>query len=49
MKVILFSSVLLALATADSCTDCTSVVSAIKARLTSEESIAGQGVCKTRW
>merc|ERR1719433_1719204 len=43
MKAFIFSSALLALATADSCSDCTAVVSTIAARLSSEESIAAQG------
>merc|ERR1719458_2130575 len=43
MKAFLFSSALLALAAADSCTDCTAVVSAIAARSMSEESLAAQG------
>merc|ERR1719402_1739986 len=42
MKAFLFSSALLALAVADSCSDCTAVVSTIAARLSSEESIAAQ-------
>merc|ERR1712130_572754 len=42
MKVFLFSSALLALAVADSCSDCTAVVSTIGAYLSSEESIANQ-------
>merc|ERR1711970_564039 len=42
MKVFLFSSALLAVAAADSCSDCTAVVSTIAARLMSEESIAAQ-------
>merc|ERR1711971_864452 len=37
------SSALLAVALADSCTDCTAVVSTIAARLSSEESLAAQG------
>ena len=44
LKVFLFSSALLAVATADTCTDCTAVVSTIAARLMSEESLAAQGV-----
>ena len=44
MKVFLFSSVFLALAAADTCSDCTAVVSTIAARLSSEESLAAQGV-----
>ena len=44
LKVFIFSSALLALATADSCSDCTAVVSTIAARLSSEESIAVQQV-----
>merc|ERR1712038_2129163 len=43
MKVFIFSSALLALATADTCSDCTAVVSTIAARLSSQESIAAQG------
>jgi len=42
MRAFIFSSVLLALATADTCSDCTAVVSTIAARLSSEESIAAQ-------
>merc|ERR1719433_2477910 len=42
MKAFIFSSALLALAAADSCSDCTAVVSTIAARLMSEESIAAQ-------
>merc|ERR1711934_174003 len=43
MKVLLFfSSVVVALAAADTCSDCTAVVNAIQARLMSEESIAAQ-------
>merc|ERR1711884_829756 len=42
MKVLLFSSVFVALAGADTCSDCTAVVNAIQARLMSEESIAAQ-------
>merc|ERR1712212_1106842 len=42
MKAFIFSSVLLALATADTCSDCTAVVSTIAARLSSEESVAAQ-------
>ena len=44
MKAFIFSSVLLALAAADTCSDCTAVVSTIAARLSSEESIAAQQV-----
>ena len=44
LKVFLFSSALLALAAADSCSDCTAVVSTIGAYLSSEESIANQQV-----
>merc|ERR1719433_1621421 len=53
MKAFIFSSALLALAAADSCSDCTAVVSTIAARLSSEESIASQqailvgGLCPT--
>merc|ERR1719356_363625 len=43
MKAFIFSSALLALAVADTCTDCTAVVSTIAARLSSEESLAAQG------
>merc|ERR1719460_1258388 len=43
MKAFLFSSALLAVAMADTCTDCTAVVSTIAARLMSEESLAAQG------
>merc|ERR1719331_3254462 len=43
MKAFLFSSALLAVAMADTCTDCTAVVSTIGARLMSEESLAAQG------
>jgi len=43
MKAFLFSSALLAVAMADTCTDCTAVVSTIQARLMSEESLAAQG------
>ena len=46
IEVFLFSSVLLAWASADSCSDCTSVVNVVKARLMSEESIQQQGVLK---
>merc|ERR1711970_467449 len=42
MRAFIFSSVLLALAAADTCSDCTAVVSTIAARLSSEESIAAQ-------
>merc|ERR1719249_270768 len=42
MKAFIFSSALLALAVADTCSDCTAVVSTIAARLSSEESIAAQ-------
>ena len=44
MKAFIFSSALLALAVADTCSDCTAVVSTIAARLSSEESLAAQGV-----
>merc|ERR550525_1603615 len=53
MKAFIFSSALLAVALADTCTDCTAVVSTIAARLSSEESIAAQqgilvgGLCPT--
>merc|ERR1711997_651579 len=43
MKVFIFSSALLALAAANSCSDCTAVVSTIAARLSTEESLAAQG------
>jgi len=43
MKAFIFSSALLAVALADSCSDCTAVVSTIAARLSSEESLAAQG------
>merc|ERR550525_2266409 len=43
MKAFIFSSALLAVAMADTCTDCTAVVSTIGARLMSEESLAAQG------
>ena len=43
-KAFIFSSALLALAAADSCSDCTAVVSTIAARAMSEESLAAQGV-----
>merc|ERR1719184_594740 len=43
MKVFIFSSALLALAAADTCSDCTAVVSTIAARLSTEESLAAQG------
>merc|ERR1712010_139304 len=52
MKAFIFSAVL-ALAAADTCTDCTAVVNFIAARLTTEESIAAQsavlvgGLCPT--
>merc|ERR550525_1466022 len=42
MKAFIFSSALLAVALADTCTDCTAVVSTIAARLSSEESIVLQ-------
>ena len=44
MKAFIFSSALLAVAVADTCSDCTAVVSTIAARLSSEESIAVQQV-----
>ena len=44
MKAFIISSALLALAAADSCSDCTAVVSTIAARLSSEESVAAQQV-----
>merc|ERR1712055_219737 len=43
MKAFIFSSALLAMAMADTCTDCTAVVSTIAARLSTEESLAAQG------
>ena len=43
-KAFIFSSTLLALVAADSCSDCTAVVSTIAARAMSEESLAAQGV-----
>ena len=49
LKVFLFSSALLALAVADSCSDCTAVVSTIGAYLSSEESIAAQQVVFLLW
>merc|ERR1711934_830673 len=42
MKVFVFTSALLVLASADTCTECTAVVSTIAARLMTEESIAAQ-------
>ena len=45
IKAFIFSSALLAMAMADTCTDCTAVVSTIAARLSTEESLAAQGVC----
>merc|ERR1711936_1543575 len=42
MKAFIFSSALLALAAADTCTDCTAVVNTIAARLMEEESIVLQ-------
>ena len=45
MKAFIFSSALLAVAMADTCSDCTAVVSTIAARLSTEESLAAQGVC----
>merc|ERR1711863_165930 len=53
MKAFIISSALLALAAADSCSDCTAVVSTIAARLSSAESVAAQqailvgGLCPT--
>ena len=44
LKAFIFTSALLALATADTCSDCTAVVSTIAARLSSEESVAAQAV-----
>ena len=49
MKAFIFSSALLALAVADTCSDCTAVVSTIAARLPSEESIAAQQVVFLLW
>merc|ERR1719184_763229 len=43
MKAFIFSSALFALAAADTCSDCTAVVSTIAARLSTEESLAAQG------
>merc|ERR1711970_54197 len=43
MKAFLFSSALLAVAMADTCSDCTAVVSHIQGRLMSAESLAAQG------
>ena len=43
-KAFIFSSALLALAAADTCTDCTAVVNTIAARLMEEESIVLQQV-----
>merc|ERR1719184_180215 len=43
MKAFIFSSALLAVAMADTCSDCTAVVSTIAARLSTEESLAAQG------
>merc|ERR1712223_1249611 len=42
MKVLLISSLLLAVATADSCSDCTAVVTTIAGRLMSDESLESQ-------
>merc|ERR1719342_1556040 len=42
MKVLLISSLLLAVATADTCSDCTAVVTTIAGRLMSEESLESQ-------
>merc|ERR1712130_1028950 len=47
MKAFIFTSVMLALATADTCSDCTAVVFTIAARLSSEESILVGGLCPT--
>ena len=44
LKAFIISSVLLALAAADTCSDCTAVVSTIAARLSSEESVTAQAV-----
>merc|ERR1712212_863911 len=43
MKAFIFSTALLAVAMADTCSDCTAVVSTIAARLSTEESLAAQG------
>merc|ERR1712130_964347 len=51
MKAFIFTSTLLALATADTCSDCTAVVSTVRDRLSSPESVAEQaailvgGIC----
>merc|ERR1712020_744810 len=42
MKVLLISSLLLSVATADTCSDCTAVVTTIAGRLMSEESLESQ-------
>merc|ERR1719516_739148 len=42
MKAFIFSSALLALAAANTCDDCTAVVTTLAMRLVSDESIAGQ-------
>ena len=44
LQVLLISSLLLAVATADSCSDCTAVVTTIAGRLMSEESLESQKV-----
>ena len=49
MKVFLITSALIVLATADTCSDCTAVVSTIAARLMTEESIAAQQVVILVW
>merc|ERR1712001_738307 len=43
MKVLILTSAMLALATSDSCSDCTAVVSHIAGRLSTPESLAAQG------
>merc|ERR1712117_429327 len=43
MKVLIFTSAMLALAASDSCSDCTAVVSHIAGRLSTPESLAAQG------
>ena len=49
MKAFIFSSALLALAAANTCDDCTAVVSSLAMRLVSDESIAGQQVVLFAW
>ena len=44
LQVLLISSLLLAVATVDSCSDCTAVVTTIAGRLMSEESLESQKV-----